>query len=271
MPEFIDRSEGRRLFGRDPAAYGEVRPDYPPALYRFLRERGAIGPGTATLEIGAGPGLATRRLIELGAEPLTVVEPDPRFAASLAALSARSGRPLRVIGVAFEDAQLATAQFDLVAAATAFHWLDPDAALAKIADVLAPGGFVALWWNVLGDLDREDPFHDATQALLADCAVSPGGAPGAVPFALDRAARGAEFARCGAFGAVEYAEWRWQFSLGSEGIAKLYAGFSHIARMPSDARERLLAQLVDIAERRFGGRVERNVTSPIYLAQRHGS
>jgi len=268
MPDVIDRSEGRRLFGLDPDAYCHARPDYPEAVYGVLVEHGAIQPGTATLEIGAGPGVATRRLIELGANPLTIVEPDERFGPSLEALAAAASVPMRIVVAAFEDASLPNASFDLVAAATSYHWLDPNIAVDEIAALLKPGGFVALWWNIFGDLDRPDPYHDATRELLADTAISPSGAPDAIPFGLDRAAREAEFARSGAFGEMFYAETRWTLTLDTVRLGKLYEGFSHIQRMPTVARERLLTRLMEIADAEFGGRVERNMTSPIYLAQR---
>ncbi|HET6471515.1 MAG TPA: hypothetical protein VFG38_06710, partial [Pseudomonadales bacterium] len=51
-------------------------------------------------------------------------------------------------------------------------------------------------------------------------------------------------------------------------VGKLYEDFSHIQRMAAPARERLLWQLMKIAATQFGGRVERNVISPIYLARR---
>jgi SAM-dependent methyltransferase len=270
MPDLIDRSEGRRLFGLDPGSYCDARPDYPDAIYRTLVERGAIDPrgATAALEIGAGPGVATRRLIELGANPLTVVEPDVRFEPSLVALAAAATVPMEIVIAPFEDAPLPSATFDLVAAATVYHWLDPSIAVDKIAMVLKSGGFVALWWNIFGDLDKADPFHDATYELLADTAISPSGAPDAIPFGLDRAAREAEFARNGAFLEMFYAESRWTLTLDTARVGKLYEGFSHIQRMPAAARERLLEQLMEIAETQFGGRVERNMTSPIYLWRR---
>jgi len=270
MPDLIDRSEGRRLFGLDPRGYCDARPDYPDAIYRTLVERGAIRTrsATATLEIGAGPGVATRRLIELGASPLTVVEPDARFTASLEALAAASGVPMQIVCAAFEDAPLPSASFDLVAAATSYHWLDPDVAADKIAVLLKSGGYVALWWNLFEDPNKADPFHEATRTLFGDGAISPSGAPDAIPFGLDRAAREAEFARSGAFDAMFYAETRWTLRLDTARVGKLYESFSHIQRMATDARERLLEQLMEIAETQFGGRVERNVTSPIYVWQR---
>jgi hypothetical protein len=71
MSEYFDAREGRGLFGSDPRNYDEVRPPYPEPLYELLVAAGALRAGTATLEIGAGTGLATRRLLEPG-RPLTV-------------------------------------------------------------------------------------------------------------------------------------------------------------------------------------------------------
>jgi SAM-dependent methyltransferase len=267
MPEFIDRSEGRRLFGLNPEGYEDARPPYPERLYQVLIEQGALTRGSATLEIGAGSGLATRRLIELGADPITVVEPDERFVPQLSKLRQTTGADLRVLSCAFEDAPLPSHSFDLCVAATSYHWLDPNA-LAKIADALEPGGYVALWWNVFADLDREDPFHDATYPLLSDLAISPSGAPDAIPFPLDRAARESEFTRSGAFEPVIYFETRWTLVLDTARVGRLYEGFSHIQRLPRAERDALLQRLMEVAQTQFGGRVERNMTSPIYLARR---
>ncbi len=270
MPELISRAEGRHLFGLDPEGYDAVRPQYPELIYQFMIERGALRPNSATLEIGAGSGLATRRLIEYGADPITVVEPDVRFAPQLQSLVASASAQLHLLQSAFEDADLPSRCYDLVAAATSFHWLDQDVALDKIARVLKPGGYAALWWNLFGDLDRADPFHDATTALLADLAVSPSGAPDAIPFALDRRAREAQFVSCGKFAAVEYAQTRWTLTLNTPQVGRLYGGFSHIQRLPALQRTELLEQLMAVAQTRFGGAVERNMTSVIYLARRKG-
>jgi SAM-dependent methyltransferase len=268
MSQRIDRSEGRRLFGLNPEGYDHARPEYPAAIYRFLVDQRALVPNTATLEIGAGSGLATRRLIELGAKPITVIEPDIRFSPSLRALGEATGTDIRWIQTAFEDAELPPHAFDLVAAATSFHWLDPAVALDKIADALKPGGFAALWWNVFQDLDREDPFHDATRSLLANLAASPAGAPDTMPFALDRRAREADFARTDKFEAVANAETRWTLMLDAEQVGRLYEGFSHIQRLPEAERVQLLRSLIEIVRNQFGGRVERNMTSVIYVARR---
>jgi SAM-dependent methyltransferase len=264
MPDRIDQREGRRLFGLNPEGYDAARPRYPDALYAFMQGEGAIGVGTRTLEIGAGTGIATRRLLALGAHPITVVEPDARFAPSLRALGA-----IDIVHMAFEDFRAPDASFDLVAAATAFHWVEPAVGAPKLAALLRPGGWAALWWNVLQDLDRGDAFHEATHHVLRDLAVSPTGAPNTLPFALDRPAREADFGRTGAFAPARYFETRWTHVLDTTGVRALYEGFSHIQRLDEGARERVLDSLTEIADHEFAGRVERNVTSVIYLFRRN--
>jgi SAM-dependent methyltransferase len=264
----ITPQEGRALFGADAQSYDEIRPPYPEQLYTFLLSTGALRANSATLEIGAGNGLATRRLLEFGANPLTALEPDPRFAPLLQSIAAPSQAEFHLIQAAFEEAVLPTSHYDLVAAATAFHWVDRATGLTKVATVLKPGGYVALWWNVFGDPERADPFHDATQPILQPLAVSPSDAPKYVPFALDIPARLDDFANARQFAPPVYQHYPWTLVLNTAQVGALYGTFSGINRLPAEARQRILDQLMAVAEEQFSGRVERNMVSAIYVARR---
>lgn len=265
MTRPIDPSEGRALFGLNPEAYDTVRPDYPPWVYERLRDSSALAKGAATLEIGAGSGLATRRLLEHGAGPLTVIEPDVRFAPLLESILERSTAECRLIRESFEDARLDRGAFDLVAAATAFHWVEQRAGLTKIFDVLRPGGYIALWWNIFQVLDRHDAFHEATYSLLAQLARSPSESEG-IPFALDRIQRETALDRAG-FRDIQYTESHWTLTLGTAQVGALYETFSGIQRLPEDERRNLLDALMRIGDERFDGRVERHMTTCLYLAR----
>src|SRR5438045_911078 len=81
--EQLDRTFGRSAFGGDPSGYDRARPDYPEWVYQVLRQRCGLAPGVAAFEIGPGTGKATRRLLELGADPLVAIEPDARLATFL--------------------------------------------------------------------------------------------------------------------------------------------------------------------------------------------
>lgn len=268
MPEFIDQHEGRDLFGTDPQNYNEIRPPYPEQIYEFLLAIGALHTNTATLEIGAGNGLATRRLLDFGANPLTIIEPDKRFLPLLRSITKLYKAEIHFISASFEEAALPRHHYDLVAAATSFHWIEPSIGLAKVAQILKPGGYAALWWHVFGDTGQEDPFHEATRTLLESLSNSPSGEPDTVPFALDTPARLRDFSNTGHFEQPEYTAYRWTFVLNTAQVGALYATFSSISRLPEEQRKTILYQLMEIADTRFGGIVERKMVSPIYVARR---
>ena len=125
----ISLNDGRRLFGNDPKTYAEARPAYPDALYERLITRCGLRPRTSVFEIGPGTGIATRRLLSLGASPLRAIEPDPRLATFLRETSENDS--LEIDQASFDEAVLPEAAFDLGVAATSFHWLEQGSALAK--------------------------------------------------------------------------------------------------------------------------------------------
>ena len=259
------RDEGRRVFGSVAADYAAARPEYPDRVFQILRDRCQLGPSSRVLEIGAGSGQATKGLAASGAS-VVAVEPSDALAAHLRARLG-TARGVEVIVATFEDVELEPSSFDLVAVATAFHWLDPELALPKISSLLRPGGWLALWWNEFGDPPRPDPFHDATEPLLRDLAPSPSAGSGGVPYALDVAARTRELSSNG-FRDVEHEAVRWTLRLDATQTRQLYATYSNIARLPDAQKAPILDGIQRIASVEFGDRVERQMVTPIYTAHR---
>jgi SAM-dependent methyltransferase len=263
MADHIDRAEGRFAFGDNPAAYHAARPAYPDWVFETLRDRCGLRDGAAVFEIGPGTGIATRRLLDLGANPLVAIEPDQRLATYLRRENPDQALVVKV--AAFEDVTLPEAVFDLGVSATAFHWLEETTALAKIASLLRPGGWWAMVSNVFGDDSRPDPFHDATKELLG-APSNPSAGTGNIPFALDHKAREAAIVRAGAF--EGFAKWisAWSLSLDADQTVALYATYSNVSRRPD--RSAVLAELRRIAAEEFGGRVSRNIITSLTVAKR---
>ncbi len=134
----------------------------------------------------------------------------------------------------FEDAALAPAAFALGVCATAFHWLDEQTALAKVADALKPGGWWAMVWNAFGDPERADPFHDATDALLNDGPRGPSqaGSP-ADAVALNGNARRSGLGRNGSFEAIGHQARGWDLVLDPDQVVALYSTFSNMNARPA--------------------------------------
>jgi len=261
----IDRKEGRQLFGSDPAAYDAARPGHAARVYEVLVERCGLGPGGRVVEVGPGTGQATRRLLDLGANPLIAIEPDPTLAAYLE--TAFGGR-IETWIVALEDAQLSADTFDLAAAASSFHWVDEDVGLPKLFSALRPGGWLAMWWTLFGDGGEPDAFIEATSPLLEGLHSSPtAGEEGRPPHARDSVARLAAL-RAAGFDDADHELVAWSASWDTEGIRALYGTFSPIARLNDERKTEILDGVARIAELDFGGRVERTLLTSLYTAQR---
>lgn len=261
----IDRSEGRRLFGSDPAAYDLARPGHPERVYELLAARCGLGPGAAVLEIGPGTGQATRRLLDYGASPLIALEPDPALAVHL---RKSLGTRVEVLETALENARLPSDSFDLAVAASSFHWVDEERGLTNLLAALRRGGSCALWWTLFGDPGEPDAFITATTPLLDDLDSSPtSGAEGRPAYALDVEARVAALSEVG-YRAIEHELVRWSASWDANGIRALYATFSPIARLAEDRRTAILDGIARIAEREFAGHVERTLLTSVYTARK---
>jgi SAM-dependent methyltransferase len=133
------RQQQRSLsFGEEAAAYERGRPSYPPEAIDWLL------PDTAqdVLDLGAGTGKLTTRLVERG---LSVVAVDP-IPEMLEVLSNSLPDTPALLGTA-EDIPLPDDSVDAVLVAQAWHWFNPARAIPELARVLRPGGRLGLVWN----------------------------------------------------------------------------------------------------------------------------
>jgi SAM-dependent methyltransferase len=124
-------------FGADPERYDRTRPRYPGAMVERIV---AACPGPDVVDVGIGTGIAARQFRAAGARVLGV-EVDGR----MAEFARRGGFEVEV--APFEAWDPAGRTFDAVIAGQTWHWVDPVAGAAKAAQVLRPGGRLAVFWN----------------------------------------------------------------------------------------------------------------------------
>src|SRR6516225_8285800 len=141
LPESTARRYGK-VFEVIAAEYDRRRPTYPDELVDQACEVAGIGSGDRVLEVGCGSGHLTRGLVARGLH-VTALEPGKNLIA-LARQNLEGAGEVEFVSAQFEDASLPRKQFQAVFSASAFHWVDPKVSWQKAADVLVPGGTLAL-------------------------------------------------------------------------------------------------------------------------------
>lgn len=210
-------SERSRSFGRVADLYNRYRPGPPPALADRLGDL----TGQRVLEVGAGTGLVSRFLLELGAN-LTAVEPDPQMRDVLE----RETPGLRVIDAVAEALPLGDASMDVTVVSSAWHWFEQPAATLELARVLVDGGRAIVMGN--GFSESHQWFEDWSRIH------NPGGGSWERRHAVDA---GADLAV--AFADVEPFEidWTWRRTL--DELMGMFVTYSAVITAAPEERERM--------------------------------
>jgi SAM-dependent methyltransferase len=158
-----------RVFDEVAVEYDRSRPGYPRELVEEACALAGLQPGDLVLEVGCGSGQLTRDLLVAGLE-VVVVEPGAQLLL-LAAGNLEGAGEVTFVNARFEDAPLPNGRFRAVFAASSFHWIDPDVSWAKVADLLVPGGTLALLQHC--GLEEQRSLGDQEALLSALARIAP--------------------------------------------------------------------------------------------------
>lgn len=259
-----DGAERRMSFNASASTYHRGRPPYPDAVFDLLTSRCGLRPGARVLDIGAGSGLTTGPLLAAGAA-VVAVEPGADLAAILSQNYACDRLDIRIAD--FETADL-PAGFDLAVAATSLHWLDPDRAIEKIADVVRPGGWLAAFWNGFGDTNRPTPFRDRLNDVYADLLPAEPGYRSSSWHALDTERWTRQLTAGGWFTNVKVHVVEWHQTLTADTARDLWSTFPNIAALEPADRDQFLTRLGAIIDDEHGGTVDDPRLTVTYTATR---
>lgn len=142
--------------------YSRHRPSYPAPAIDFILAHCGLKPGSPVADVGCGTGISARQLAECG---LRVIGIEPNADMRQEAQSV-AGPSVEYRDGKAEATGLADASVQLVLAAQAFHWFQPEPTLREFQRILQPGGWVVLMWN---ERDESDPFTRAYGDLVRTC------------------------------------------------------------------------------------------------------
>jgi SAM-dependent methyltransferase len=236
--------------------YERSRPGYPDELFADLA--GIAGLDRAdVLEIGPGTGQATRGLRARGWR-VTALEPG----ADLARVARRVLDDVTVEVTTFED-WAGEGPFDLVFAATSWHWVDPAVGYAKAARLLRPGGSLAVVATAHVLPEDGDPFFREVQADYEAAGLGDGSTGPPPPDAVD-APNVAAIRESGLFEEPEVRRYVHATTYTAEEYLALIGTYSnHIAAAPD--------QLYAAIRERIGtGTVRKHHLNVLQVARRSG-
>jgi len=260
------REHLRATFDAAAELYQAARPEYPLELYDALIEAAALGAGDRLLEVGCASGKATLPLARRGVR-ITCVEMGTALAAA-ARRALGTFSDVQVVECAFEAWEPALVEaFDLVFAATAWHWIDPSIRYERAWQLLRPGGHLAFWSATHVFPEKGDPFFVEIQEVYEEIGEGlPAGAiwtrPGELADSRDEI-EGSEL-----FENVLVREFDWKVVYDADSYLRLLDTFSnHIAMQPRQ-RERLYSEIRRRLAQRSDGRLGRHWGAVLHVARR---
>lgn len=259
------RDRRRATFDDVAELYDAVRLAYPPTLIEDLLERTRLGDGSRVLEIGCGTGQLTVPLAEQGCEILAV-----ELGANLAAVARRKLSRFdcaRVVVANFEEWSLPDVGFDLVVAATSFHWLDPATRVEKCARTLRPGGIFAIVETHWGAGSGADEFFRKTQSCYARW--DPNHRPDFVPATLETLPKThRELEESKLFSEIELCRYSVERRHDAVQYCDLLRTFSDVRALDESARDGLLRCIGNLIDSEFGGSIIRTDAYSLWLAKK---
>ena len=265
----MDRRRLGRVFNEVPELYDRVRPRYPDELFADLVGITGMHARSSVLEVGCGTGQATRSLAALGCSVIAV-----ELGAGMAALARqRLGNcpNVEVETSSFEDWDDRGRRFDVLVAASSWHWVDPSIGWRRAHEVLRSDG----WMAVLGNVVVRRPGEPEVYAETADLheRFAPGNPDWGHP-PLEDEVRATEEGwglpndPGGVFGSTIV---RWYPTVqwfDGEGFADLLRSTSLYQSLDPDTREPLLDAIAERIRTQMGDRASRRYLSVLHVGRR---
>jgi len=254
----------KTIFDQIAEDYDKVRPGYPQELIRDIISISRISEDGRILEIGCGTGQATIPFAKYGYS-ITCLEIGKRLA-SLAAKNCQKYPNVHIHPVSFEEWKNEMNSFDLVMSATAFHWIPPEIAYPKAAQILKESGYIAIFSSF-----HPTPytgFFQTVQKVYRNI-VPEWKDPTSEPSMEDKIRSREDYINGTAlFEKVLVKQYPWEKEYKTEQYIKLLNTYSAHRCLDKGRREKLFSNITDLINEKYGGIITRPYLTVLYIAKK---
>jgi len=263
LPDISMSTQLRQTFDEVADLYQQIRPVYPAELFSALIETTGIAPNSRLLEIGPGTGQATKPLAELGFD-ITGIELGPELA-QIARSELRQYDNVRIVTGAFEDIPFQPMSFDLVFAATSFHWIDPRIKYVKTHEIIKPDGHLAIiHTNHVSD-EKGDSFLTTAQPIYEKYSFATKDKKVVIPRhdeikaeTLDRQL----------FDEIYFQSFPLVIEYKVKDFIKLLNTFSNHLSAPPETRQKFFDEIENLMITKFSGKIEKHYSMSLTIAKK---
>lgn len=268
MPQGIHtigtREQQRQTFDRVAQLYDQNRPSYPQQVFEDVFSVSGVTANSRLLEIGCGTGHATQVFAARGLE-IHGIDLGENMAAVARLRLAQF--PRVTIEVTHFESWTTPARYDLVYAATAFHWLDPVTRQGKIATILRPFGWLAVWRNRHIRNGSSDDFLDAAQEIYSNVAPELALERGQLPGPDEILDIEKEDFDTSLFQPPELRVHYWSKACSASAYVEMLNTHSDHQLLPADRRQQLFDGLATLIDTRYGGSVIKDYATVLQMAR----
>jgi ubiquinone/menaquinone biosynthesis C-methylase UbiE len=216
------------LFRSTAAYYARYRPGYPPQLFDHLAEHFGLDRTQTVLDLGCGTGQLAIPIAR-HVTRVIAVDPEPAMLREGIRLAAEHGstniewRP----GDSYHLDELRLSALDLVTMGATFHWMDRDATLAALDQLVVPGGAVIIASGGAPGTKTPPPWEEIITTIRIKYL---GAARRAGSGTYSHPAEGhADILRRSPFAHVDTQEWTWSIDHDLDSLIGLQFSYSYSA------------------------------------------
>ncbi len=265
MPKIGTRTEMRQTFNQVASLYDRNRPSYPEAVFDDLIALSGVGPASRIFEIGCGTGHATQALAARGLA-IDCIEMGENMAAL--ARQRLAAYPRVQIIVANFDSWETGQRYDLIYAATAYHWLNPATRDHRIAALLKSGGHLAVWRNRHIRNGSCDAFLDEAAKIYVEDAPELVKRRAQLPRPEEAVEAEREEVSPEIFEPAVYRLHLWTLAYTAAQYAQMLSTFADFQMLPAPRLQHLLDRIEDLINANYGGSLVQDYATVLQISRK---